>query len=113
MRAAAPPAPSRPRPQPKGQKVLHLVRHGESEYNAACGAPGSSWDEPLIFDAPLSQLGRQQAAALGAQLSATVSPNALWVASPLTRTIQTCMLVRAPALAREAPPPVSRCSRVC
>jgi broad specificity phosphatase PhoE len=74
--------------------VLHLVRHGESEYNAACGAPGSSWDEPLIFDAPLSPLGRAQASALGPALAALVSTNALWVASPLTRAIQTCLLVR-------------------
>jgi broad specificity phosphatase PhoE len=77
--------------------VLHLVRHGESEYNAACGAPGSSWDEPLIFDAPLSTLGRAQASALGPALAALVSTNVLWVTSPLTRAIQTCLLVRARA----------------
>jgi broad specificity phosphatase PhoE len=78
------------------------VRHGESEYNAACGAPGSSWDDPIIWDAPLSALGRSQASALGPTLLGRVSPNALWVASPLTRAIETCMLARGALLRADA-----------
>jgi len=79
------------------------VRHGESEYNAACGAPGSSWDDPIIWDAPLSALGRQQASGLGpALLAHGVSPGALWVASPLTRAIQTCLLARGALLGADA-----------
>ena len=46
---------------PRGTKVLHLVRHGESTYNHASGAPGSSWEEPDIFDARLTERGRHQA----------------------------------------------------
>ena len=70
------------------------MRHGESEYNAACSAPGSSWDEPRIFDAQLTPLGRQQAQALGAHLAGLLGPHCVWVTSPLTRAIQTCVLAR-------------------
>ena len=79
------------------------MRHGESEYNAACGAPGSSWDDPIIWDAPLSALGRSQASALGpALLAKFTSSNVLWVASPLTRAIQTCLLARCAVLNADA-----------
>ena len=85
----------------RGTRTLHLVRHGESEYNAACGAPGSSWEEPRIFDAPLTARGEAQARALGGELAAALSgcgcPNGegvLWVTSPLTRAIQTSLLAR-------------------
>lgn len=140
--------------------MLHLIRHGESTYNAACGAPGSSWEDPNIFDAKLTDLGvRQvrgplapeitryaigpysprpahldprlvpslrgrrlhlsqsaprasfpharapppprarlrnlapQASAVGRKLIG-IPDTALWVTSPLTRAIQTCMLAR-------------------
>ena len=73
---------------------MHLVRHGESAYNEACGRPGSSWDEPQIFDAPLTALGRSQAQALGSKLAHLLGPSCLWVTSPLTRAIQTCVLAR-------------------
>lgn len=82
------------RPKPRGQKTIHIVRHGESEYNAACAAPGSSWEEPAIFDAALTPLGHAQSVALGSELAQVVSADALWVTSPLTRAIQTCVLVR-------------------
>lgn len=81
---------------PRGQKTLHFVRHGESEYNAACGRPGSSWEEPLIFDAPLSARGQAQARGLGPTLRSLLGADGgtLWVASPLTRAIQTGVLAR-------------------
>ena len=41
-------------------KRLYIVRHGESAYNAAMHARGSSWADPMIFDAPLTELGRSQ-----------------------------------------------------
>lgn len=46
-------------------QVLHLIRHGESEYNAATNGPG--WEDPEIFDAPLTARGKQQVSA-GAKL---------------------------------------------
>lgn len=81
---------------PRGTKVLHLVRHGESTYNAACGAPGSSWEEPDIYDARLTDRGRTQANAVGPRL-AGIPVDALWVTSPLTRAIETCLLARTSA----------------
>jgi len=43
-------------------KTLHLVRHGESEYNAAFdAASGTQGDSVALFDAPLTPRGREQA----------------------------------------------------
>ena len=47
-------------PSASPPQELYLIRHGESEYNAACAASGSAWADPLIFDAPLTKLGRRQ-----------------------------------------------------
>ena len=80
--------------QKKGSRKVHLVRHGESEYNAACGRPGSSWDDPQIFDAPLTEQGRNQAEALGSTLAGLLGRRCVWVTSPLTRALQTCVLAR-------------------
>ena len=38
------------------KQVVHLVRHGQSEYNAAIFANG----DPRIADAPLTQKGQDQ-----------------------------------------------------
>ena len=35
----------------RGPKVVHLIRHGESEYNRHYAETG---DDPMIFDAPLT-----------------------------------------------------------
>ena len=42
-----------------GTKRVYIVRHGESAYNEAV-ARGASWADPLIFDARLTEKGRQQ-----------------------------------------------------
>ena len=73
----------------RGRKVVHLVRHGQSTYNEAISGPGS-WDEPNIFDAPLTKLGARQAKGLGAFLS-KLPKDAVWVTSPLTRAMETCV----------------------
>ena len=85
--------------RPAGQrKVLHLVRHGESEYNAAVNAAGTGFADPLIFDPALTLRGRRQAARLAATLRGLdlpgggASDSVLWVASPLTRAIETLLL---------------------
>ncbi len=61
-----------PWPLPAGQKMfplfqrrdsckkLYIVRHGESTCNAAMAARGSGWADPQIFDAQLTDKGKQQ-----------------------------------------------------
>ena len=63
--------------------TIYFIRHGQSEFNAAFRHEG----DPMIFDAPLTELGIEQARAarekvadLGIKLAIT---------SPLTRAIQT------------------------
>ena len=73
----------------KGRKIVHLVRHGQSTYNEAISGPGS-WDEPNIFDAPLTTLGVNQARGLGGFL-AKLPKDAVWVTSALTRAMETCV----------------------
>lgn len=74
-------------------KRLYIVRHGESAYNAAMQARGSSWADPQIFDAQLTDRGKQQARALRQQLAALdLPPDTLWLTSPLQRAMQTLLL---------------------
>lgn len=47
-----------------GAKRVYIVRHGESAYNEAV-ARGASWIDPLIFDARLTDKGRQQVGCRG------------------------------------------------
>ena len=49
-------------------QLLHCVRHGESTFNRASKLQ-ASFAEPFIFDAELTDLGRQQARDLRAVLS--------------------------------------------
>lgn len=42
------------------EQVLHIVRHGESEYNAAC-AKDFTWNDHIgIFDPHLTEVGKLQ-----------------------------------------------------
>ncbi len=66
--------------------VIHLIRHGQSTFNAHYEQTG---EDPMHFDARLSDLGHQQAAATGAALADTAYD--LVIASPLTRAIQTAL----------------------
>ncbi|KAK9820689.1 hypothetical protein WJX74_006717 [Apatococcus lobatus] len=71
------------------RKVVHLVRHGQSEYNAAIFADG----DPRIADAPLTQKGQEQARNLEGHLRRLHLPaGTLWVCSPLTRALHTLQL---------------------
>jgi len=67
---------------------IYLIRHGQSEFNAAHG-PGKP--DSMIFDAPLTEKGRQQAQ----QARAGVADLGILrvVASPLTRAIQTAQII--------------------
>lgn len=78
----------------KDCKILYIIRHGESEYNAACAAMGSDWEDPTIFDAPLTNKGKRQAIALREQVRAWNLPSdVVWITSPLSRAIETLLLI--------------------
>jgi len=65
---------------------IYLIRHGQSEFNAAYKDDGI---DPMIFDAPLTEKGIQQAKnTRAAVLDLGIK---LVVASPLTRAIQTAL----------------------
>lgn len=71
-------------------QYIHLIRHGQSTFNEAYELTGQ---DPIIWDAPISELGARQIAALAAQLrsdqSPLVPPPARVLVSPLTRALQT------------------------
>jgi len=73
-------------------KMVHVIRHGESEYNAADKVSGPV-EDPFIFDPHLTGLGRHQATSLRKQLCEMSGlEDAVWVISPLTRAIETFLL---------------------
>ena len=65
-------------------KTILCIRHGESTFNALAAASGV---DPLHYDAPLSELGRQQVSAARESLRNTRID--LVVTTPLTRALQT------------------------
>jgi broad specificity phosphatase PhoE len=65
---------------------IYLIRHGQSEFNAA-HAPGLP--DPMIFDAPLTAKGVQQARAARAEVARLGIRQV--IASPLTRAVQTAL----------------------
>jgi len=69
-------------------KFVHCIRHGQSTFNAAYEL---AQNDPLHWDAPLTELGREQAAAAAAQVREV--PYELIVTSPLTRALQTTLRI--------------------
>ena len=67
-------------------KIVHCIRHGQSTFNAHFAETGL---DPMHPDAPLTELGRRQAAERAVELRQY--PYELVVTSPLTRAIQTTM----------------------
>lgn len=65
-------------------KTVHLIRHGQSTFNAYMSLHGR---DPMYFDAPLSPLGQQQADDLADQVRDM--DIGLVVTTPFTRAIQT------------------------
>ena len=62
--------------------VLHLVRHGQSEWNRIGRIQGRR-------ESPLTELGREQAASLGRMLRAILpNPGIDIIASPLSRAFE-------------------------
>ena len=67
--------------------VLYLVRHGQSEWNRIGRIQGRS-------ESPLTDLGREQAVALGRMLRAVLpDPGLDIVASPLARAFETAEII--------------------
>lgn len=68
--------------------TIYLIRHGQSEFNAAHrdGEP-----DPMLWDAPLTELGQQQA--LQARVEIADLGVIQVITSPLTRAIQTAKLI--------------------
>ncbi len=66
--------------------TVYLVRHGQTEFNAAGRYQGR-------LDSPLTALGRTQAARVGALLATLVRPGARLVSSPLGRAMSTAAII--------------------
>ena len=75
-------------PDSGGGAPLYLVRHGETEWNAAGRYQGAK-------DSPLTERGREQARQTGRRLASTFNGDSRLVAhvSPLGRTLQTAALI--------------------
>lgn len=66
--------------------TVHLIRHGQSEFNRVWDVEGR---DPLIRDAPLSEVGHEQVLA-ARQAALALTPDVV-ISSPLTRAIQTSL----------------------
>lgn len=75
------------------KKTIHLIRHAQSRHNArVLEVPEENMArmDPALRDAPLTELGFQQAQRLAEELTA-LREIELVVTSPLTRAIQTTL----------------------
>jgi len=72
-------------------KIIHLLRHGQTEANVYWADHGPGAD-PGLWDTNLTQLGMQQAAAAANQAAALAPPPQLLVSSPLSRALHTAEL---------------------
>jgi 2,3-bisphosphoglycerate-dependent phosphoglycerate mutase len=75
------------------ERILYLVRHGESDFDSAefsAGARGDQWDPPL------GERGREQAGLLAARLRAMPAPSAVYC-SPLRRARETAAAYAGPS----------------
>lgn len=68
--------------------TVYLIRHGQSEFNAAHNAGDA---DPLIFDAPLTDKGRLQAEQ--ARIAIMELGIQQVITSPLSRAIQTALTI--------------------
>ena len=67
------------------ERVLYLVRHGESDFDSSDFTPGARGDQ---WDPPLSERGREQSRLLAGRLRAMPTPAAVYC-SPLRRAVET------------------------
>jgi broad specificity phosphatase PhoE len=67
-------------------KIVHCIRHGQSTFNAHFLETG---EDPLHFDAPLTELGLRQVEERARELRQY--PYEMVITTPLTRAIQTTL----------------------
>jgi len=70
-------------------KTIYFLRHGQSVYNASMQKHGV---DPMHFDAPITELGKQQAAQAIHKIRRIPHELDLIAVSPLTRAIQTMLI---------------------
>lgn len=87
----------------KGEKVVHLIRHGQGFHNLFSDLwkefgqkvditdPKNPYNRPEVLDPPLTAIGRQQAQALQ-PLTKRLTGVQLVVVSPLRRAVETSLL---------------------
>ena len=68
--------------------TVYLIRHAQSEFNAVYDPNGP---DPMIFDAPITALGKTQAQQ--ARIEVEKLDIAKAIVSPFTRTLQTAQLI--------------------
>jgi broad specificity phosphatase PhoE len=67
-------------------RTVHLIRHGQSEFNRVWDVEGR---DPLIRDAPLSEVGHEQVCA-AREAALALAPDVV-ITSPLSRAVQTTL----------------------
>ena len=67
---------------------IYLIRHAQSAFNAVYGP---NKPDPMIFDAPITELGETQAKRAGLEVEKFNIKNV--IVSPFTRTLQTAQLI--------------------
>ncbi len=68
--------------------TIYLIRHAQSEFNAVFDA---GQPDPMIFDAPITELGRSQAV-MARESVADLAVTQV-IVSPFTRTLQTAEII--------------------
>ena len=67
---------------------IYLIRHAQSTFNAVYGP---NEPDPMIFDAPITELGETQAKQVRTEVEKLNVKNV--IVSPFTRTLQTAQLI--------------------
>ena len=69
--------------------TIYLIRHAQSAFNAVHDDPNKP--DPMIFDAPITELGETQARQARNEVEKLDINNL--IVSPFTRTLQTAQLI--------------------
>lgn len=78
-----------------GRKVVHLLRHGQTEMNVYLSMhryDSSAFHDPLLYDTRLTPEGEKQAKAANKRVNKLNPPPEIIISSPLTRAMRTAEL---------------------